>query len=441
MSVVPTAEPWSEADAKLLESCRAKLLGLAAETPPEAASAPPANSAVQDKKLRRQKQARNLFIIFGAIGLVLIVLSWLLPQAGEDLKAFGTFLVTISTLMLGIIYLAERQAAAKLLTATPQAPTQSRAAWRKLLISLGWFLLLGILVFEPSELAWLIGTLLLHEAGHFFGMRHFGYRDVQMFFIPLFGAAVKGEKKGVPAWQEAVVLLLGPLPGLLLGCGIYFLDRLTPLPYLRTGAEFLVTINFLNLLPLGPLDGGRLFNRLVASRYAWLEAAIIVPAATALAFLCLDPGWICLSLTAVAALMLVPAFYKTARAGASLQARWPDLPTELAGLSEQQWRDLFVTTRTAFGDKNLEVQMKSVHARALQRPAPALVTAGFLAVHMAGIILALVTASVTQLRDDAGQWPARLRLSRQAAMGNAFGSRAVSYNPPRHIGVGFSSDF
>src|SRR5262249_26862794 len=82
----------------------------------------------------------------------------------------------------------------------------------------------------PAEAFILIGVLLFHEAGHFLGMRTFGYRDVRMFFIPGFGAAVAGKKEGVPAWQEAIVLLLGPLPGLVLGSALYLWDRVTPTP-------------------------------------------------------------------------------------------------------------------------------------------------------------------------------------------------------------------
>src|SRR2546423_417803 len=76
-------------------------------------------------------------------------------------------------------------------SAAPASP------WRSFLVSFTVFILLGILLFTPVELAWLVGVLLFHETGHFLGMRYFGYRDVQMFFIPLFGAAVRGEKKGV----------------------------------------------------------------------------------------------------------------------------------------------------------------------------------------------------------------------------------------------------
>lgn len=38
----------------------------------------------------------------------------------------------------------------------------------------------------------LLPVLLFHEAGHYLAMKIFGYRNLKMFFIPLFGAAVTG---------------------------------------------------------------------------------------------------------------------------------------------------------------------------------------------------------------------------------------------------------
>jgi hypothetical protein len=223
---------------------------------------------------------------------------------------------------------------------------------------------------------------------------------------------VQGEKRGVPAWQEAIVLLLGPLPGLILGCGIFFLDLAVPQAVLRTGATWLVTINFLNLLPFEPLDGGRFCNRLLFSRFRWLEAVAVVLATVGLVFVCMGPGWICLALSgAFAIFVLAPARYKTATAAAALQARWPELPSQPADLSETQWRDLFTITRAQFGGnlKLLPAQMKNVHARALLKPESGAVSFGLFAVYLAAIALGIVTASVTRLGEDAGQWPVRIK--------------------------------
>src|SRR5262245_3615048 len=70
--------------------------------------------------------------------------------------------------------------------------------WIKGLVLLGvtiaFFVMTGIFNNPPADIALLVGVLLLHESGHYLGMRMFNYQDVRMFFIPLFGAAVAGKR-------------------------------------------------------------------------------------------------------------------------------------------------------------------------------------------------------------------------------------------------------
>jgi hypothetical protein len=47
-------------------------------------------------------------------------------------------------------------------------------------------------------------AILFHELGHFAGMWVFGYRDLQIFFIPAFGAMTTGIKHETRAWQKAI---------------------------------------------------------------------------------------------------------------------------------------------------------------------------------------------------------------------------------------------
>ncbi len=85
-----------------------------------------------------------------------------------------------------------------------------------LAVSLLLFVGLGMRNDPIAFIATLVGVLFFHELGHYVGMRMFGYRNVRMFFIPLFGAAVSGQKTNAKSYQEAIVSLLGPVPGLCL---------------------------------------------------------------------------------------------------------------------------------------------------------------------------------------------------------------------------------
>ena len=55
------------------------------------------------------------------------------------------------------------------------------------------FLAAGAAQWDWRFTLWIIPVLLLHESGHWIAMRLFHYRNLRMFFIPFFGAAVTGQ--------------------------------------------------------------------------------------------------------------------------------------------------------------------------------------------------------------------------------------------------------
>lgn len=148
--------------------------------------------------------------------------------------------------------------------------------WLSSLLWLGATIVLfavsGIFNNSVADLALLIGILFIHEMGHYLGMLLFNYQDVRMFFIPLFGAAVSGKRTSVEAYQEAIVLLLGPLPGILLGCALGVVCIFVDSELLRSATLQLLVLNGFNLLPFLPLDGGRLLHVVLFSRQRHLEA-------------------------------------------------------------------------------------------------------------------------------------------------------------------------
>jgi hypothetical protein len=66
----------------------------------------------------------------------------------------------------------------------------------------------------------LVPVLAIHELGHYVAMRGFGYRNLRMFFIPLFGATVSGQHYDIAGWKKALLALAGPLPRILIGVPI-----------------------------------------------------------------------------------------------------------------------------------------------------------------------------------------------------------------------------
>lgn len=141
-------------------------------------------------------------------------------------------------------------------------------AWLQSAVSLAAYLLLGYYIFNSYKMLLVITAIVvLHEMGHFLAMKYYRYRDLGIFFIPLLGAYVSGTKREVSQKQSAVILLAGPLPGMLLGIGLLLLEEYTQQSYypfniaLSQIAVFLILLNLINLLPVYPLDGGQLLNR------------------------------------------------------------------------------------------------------------------------------------------------------------------------------------
>lgn len=125
---------------------------------------------------------------------------------------------------------------------------------------------------STENLVCLVAVLLIHEAGHFAGMKLFGYKDVRMFFLPFFGAAVSGRSLNVAGWKVAVVILLGPLPGIAIGLVLGLAAMLLHNESLRPIALLFTALNGFNLLPFMPMDGGRLLQLVLFGRQRHLEA-------------------------------------------------------------------------------------------------------------------------------------------------------------------------
>ncbi len=135
-----------------------------------------------------------------------------------------------------------------------------------LLISIFIFANLGLLDNSITGALVLVCVILFHEAGHLLGMKLFGYRDLQVFFIPLFGAAASGIETNPSSARKAIVALLGPVPGIIVGIIAAVVFFKTKEDFYALCASTFLFINGFNLLPFHPLDGGRFFEYLIFSK-------------------------------------------------------------------------------------------------------------------------------------------------------------------------------
>lgn len=130
----------------------------------------------------------------------------------------------------------------------------------------GWWFAIG-----------LTGSVLLHELGHYFAVRRFGFAAELPTFLPGFGAFVRWRGANVDPNIRAVIALAGPLFGLISGLLAYGL-------YVETGhgvwlavAQIAGWLNLLNLIPVFIFDGAPAMSALGAqARWAVLLVSVVL---------------------------------------------------------------------------------------------------------------------------------------------------------------------
>jgi Zn-dependent protease len=247
----------------------------------------------------------------------------------------------------------QRTAGAALATApaTPEAEMEAYSRMEALMRrrSTGWITKIGLLAISVAlfvlafALSLSVHTVLILASillFHVLGMRLFGYRDVQILFLPFLGAIALADEPAVPAYQRVIVYLLGPLPGLTLGYGLLMLYHYTF--FQHTGESLLyetaliaLTVNYFNLLPIMPLDGGQVLNVVLFER--WPRAQIAFLALSAVA--AIGGGWLIGSsvLWLLAVLLLIALATEVRKAGAwsRLKAQSLPSPTDEAALLQR----------------------------------------------------------------------------------------------------------
>lgn len=135
---------------------------------------------------------------------------------------------------------------------------------------------------DLKSIAFLLAVVILHEAGHYIAMRIYGYANVRMLFIPLFGAFVSGQPGSTDAGRKMIVLFAGPLPGILLGMVSAYAYTVSHNYVFYQLALMFIFLNAFNLLPLTPMDGGQMLEILFPEHSKWVQTLFIVTSSIAL---------------------------------------------------------------------------------------------------------------------------------------------------------------
>ncbi len=219
-----------------------------------------------------------------------------------------------------------------------------------LLLSLVAFVASGSGFRSASSLVLLVVVLLVHELGHLAAMRAFGYRDLKVFFIPFIGAATAGRKDRAPAWQQVIVSLMGPAPGLLAAFCFAAIGRnWVGQPLVQQAIGLTIFLNAVNLLPFEPFDGGRIASILLFATHPRARVVFGALTAAVLGVLALRFGAIPLAAASGLVVARMGARYRiaacaariratAASVGATLPITIGDAPDELIRKVFRDWR-------------------------------------------------------------------------------------------------------
>ena len=154
--------------------------------------------------------------------------------------------------------------------------------------------------------------ILVHEMGHFIAARRRGLDVGAPTFIPFVGAWIELKDQPHDAEMEAYIGIAGPLAGTAGALACYFLARNYQSDLLLALSYAGFFINLFNLIPLSPLDGGRVTA--VLSPRVWLLG---VPLLVALFFWRPSPMLVLIAI--LAAPQVIKAFRYDANAPENVQ--------------------------------------------------------------------------------------------------------------------------
>lgn len=215
--------------------------------------------------------------------------------------------------------------------------TATQSSPQTLIVTGVLFLALGGLSWGWQAVVNLAIAIALHELGHVLAMRVFGYKNVRLLFIPLFGGLATGEPRELDATKNALVSLAGPAFGLITGLIAALIAWRTTQPaWLIEFAWVTLGLNAFNLLPLVPLDGGQFMNDALFSRFPLLELLFRLAAIVGLALLAIYGGMWLLGAVAVFMALSTPVSYRRAKLirDARRNPDWQTRPLDLAAVAE-----------------------------------------------------------------------------------------------------------
>ena len=206
-----------------------------------------------------------------------------------------------------------------------RAPARGPDPWQRALLKTGLSMVLSIVVyyaFFHSLLfaAGFVVLMLIHEMGHVLATWYFGLSASPPVFIPFVGAVINLREQPPNALVESIIGIGGPVLGTF---GALICYALAQAVGGVTGMELMEVafagffLNLFNLLPVPPLDGGRVTAAI--SPWLWLAGLAGLAAMIVLEVKSRAPS-------VGLFILIMVLFYALPRIRATLRVRWSQVP-------------------------------------------------------------------------------------------------------------------
>ncbi|RKQ37909.1 M50 family metallopeptidase [Oceanobacillus halophilus] len=130
------------------------------------------------------------------------------------------------------------------------------------------FIIISFITGTFIELSIILSIVFIHEVGHYMMARHYNWRIRSIMFWVFGGVLDTDEHGNRPIKEEALVTIAGPFQHVIIHLLLFFLSltNLIPNSMLDLAFHYNSVILLFNLLPIWPLDGGKLYL-LILSKY------------------------------------------------------------------------------------------------------------------------------------------------------------------------------
>lgn len=144
----------------------------------------------------------------------------------------------------------------------------------KTILSFVLMLVVWTMLFQSWQFAMAFLVLLgIHEMGHYVVARALGMNVTMPIFTPI-GAMINLQEEPQNAWDEALMAFGGPFLGTLGAIGALVVGYSMDSAVIIMAAKAGFWLNLFNLIPLSPLDGGRI--SMAINRHLWVLGALLL---------------------------------------------------------------------------------------------------------------------------------------------------------------------